>query len=257
MPAPHPHEARVGAPDGARARWRSLAAPGLVALVALALLVSLGNWQMRRLAWKEGLLAQMAARADAAPQEPPARQTWAGLAPQDYEFLRVRLIGRFDHAREALVFQAAGGLAREPGYLVMTPLRLSSGAHVFVNRGFVPQALADPARRAAGQIAGESEVVGLLRSPEPRNAFTPPDEPGKRLWHVRDPLAMAAALGVPDAAPFSLDAQAGDVPGGWPQGGASLRNVANNHLSYALTWYGLALTLAGVFAVFAWRRLRD
>jgi surfeit locus 1 family protein len=243
-------------PASAPARWRSLVAPGLAAVVAFAILVSLGNWQMRRLAWKEGLLAQMATRAAAAPQDAPAPQDWARLAPQDYEFLRVRLRGVFDHGREALLFHPAGGVAREPGYLVLTPLRLPSGAHVFVNRGFAPQSLADPAARAQGRVAGEVEIVGLMRSPEPRGAFTPPDQPDKRLWHARDPAAMAAALGVAQAAPFTIDAEGEAAPGGWPRPEPVLRNVPNNHLSYALTWYGLALTLMGVFAVFAWRRLR-
>jgi surfeit locus 1 family protein len=244
-------------PAAPRARWRGLIAPGLLALAALAILVSLGNWQMRRLAWKEGLIAQWEARAGAPAQEAPAPQDWAALSAQDYEFRRVRLRGAFDHAREALVFHGAGGPAREPGYLVVTPLRLASGAHVLVNRGFAPQALADPARRAQGQVAGETEVVGLMRAPEARNAFTPADEPARRVWHVRDPLAMAQALGLEGAAPFLIDAEGSPAPGGWPlPTPANVRNVPNKHLSYALTWYGLALTLVGVFAVFCWRRLR-
>lgn len=243
-----------------RAPLKSLIAPGLATALALAALVSLGNWQMERLAWKEGILERMEARVHAAPQPLPAMEDWAKLEPLDYEYRRVTAKGVFDHSREARVFHAAGGPMREPGWLVLTPLALSfgssSGAQVIVNRGFVPLAKADPATRPQGQLAGEVQVSGLMRAPEPRNPFTPADQPQKREWHVRDPISIAAHFELKTAAPFLIDADDSSVPVGWPKGGATNFKIANNHFSYAMTWYGLALTLLGVFSVFAWRRLR-
>ena len=236
---------------------RSLIAPGLVAALALAALVSLGNWQMARLDWKEAIVSRMAARIHSAPQPLPPVGEWASLATLDYEYRRVALVGAFDHAKEARVFHAAGGLMREPGWLVLTPLQLASGGQVIVNRGFVPLALADQATRLGGQVAGEVRLSGLMRAPEPRNPFTPADQPQKREWHVRDPIAIAAYFELRDAAPFTIDADEATFPGGWPKGGSTNLKIANNHFSYAMTWYGLALTLLGVFAVFAWRRLRS
>ena len=108
----------------------------------------------------------------------------------------------------------------------------------------------EPARRAAGQIAGEVTVTGLMRPPEKRNTFTPADEPDQNLWFTRDPAALGRALGLTDAAPFSVDADADGNPGGWPKGGATVMTIPNNHLSYALTWFALAATLAGVALAF-------
>ncbi|MDB5570139.1 MAG: SURF1-like protein [Hyphomicrobiales bacterium] len=238
------------------ARWRSLAAPGIASLLAFALMASLGVWQLRRLEWKEAIIARIDARVNAAPAPLPAPDAWASLAPDDYEYRKVRVRGVFDHAREAHVFQAAGARTREPGFLVLTPLVLASGAQVVVNRGFVPQRLEKPQTRAAGQVAGEVDVTGLMRAPEARNLFTPPDQPDKAVFHVRDPASIAQAYGLSRAAPFTIDADETPVPGNWPQGGATTLNIPNKHLAYAWTWFGLAATLLGVFGAFAWRRLK-
>ncbi len=239
-----------------KARWRSLLAPGAASLLAFALMASLGMWQLRRLEWKEGVIARIEARVSAPIAPLPGPETWAQLSPDDYEYRRVNLRGVFDHAREAHVFQAAGARTREPGFLVLTPLRLASGDQVLVNRGFVPQALEKPETRAAGQIAGETLIMGLMRSPEARNLFTPADQPEKKVFHVRDPASIAGAYGLTRTAPFTIDADETPVPGGWPQGGATTLNIPNKHLAYAWTWFGLAATLLGVFAAFAWRRLK-
>lgn len=234
--------------------WQSAAV-----LPAFGLLVGLGVWQMQRLGWKEHLIAQIESRAHAAAVDLPPEPDWGQLAPEDYDYRRVRLRGVFLHDKEALVFRgSADGKAGAggPGYLVLTPLRLAGGASVIVNRGFVPLARKDAATRADGQIAGEVSLTGLMRPPEPRNAFTPADDPAKGQWYTRDPAAVAAAFGLTRVAPFSIDADAQAHAGAGPSGGATVLSVPNNHLSYALTWFGLAATLAGVFGVYVWRRLK-
>ena len=122
-------------------RPRSLIVLGLVCLPALALLVGLGLWQLQRLAWKEALIAEVAARASAAPTEALAEADWAKLKPEDYEYRHVRVTGAYDAAHQALVFRALEkprGHFGGQGYLVMTPLLLPDGASMIVNRGFVP-----------------------------------------------------------------------------------------------------------------------
>ena len=81
------------------------------------------------------------------------------------------------------------------------------------------------------------------------------DAPAKNQWFTRDPTAIATALGIARAAPFTIDADA-DPRAILPRGGATVTRPPNSHLSYALTWFALALTLAGVFAAYAWKRLR-
>jgi surfeit locus 1 family protein len=138
----------------------------------------------------------------------------------------------------------------------MTPLELPSGASVIINRGFVPLGSKDPASRAAGQVAGGVTITGLLRMPEQAGWFAPQNDPARDAWYRRDPAEIARVLKLERAAPFTIDADATPSPGGLPEGGRTRLNFPNDHLGYALTWFGLALALAGVFAAFVWQRLR-
>ena len=228
------------------------------ALIGMGLLSGLGVWQLQRLAWKETVLAQISARRDALPQALPPQKDWAKVNPDDYDYRHVIMRGVFDHARESFLFRASatGAAGEGPGYEVLTPLALDDGGTVIVNRGFAPAELKEPARRAAGQVAGEVTISGLMRRPEARNAFTPADEPDKNLWFTRDPAALAAHWGLQGVAPFSVDADTTPNPGGWPKGGATVMKIPNNHLAYALTWFALAATLAAVTAVFIAKRER-
>jgi surfeit locus 1 family protein len=229
-----------------------------VALIAFAILIALGTWQMRRLAWKEDLLQKIDTRMHAAPVALPPEAQWPTLDPDAYEYRHVTATGVFEHDKEALIFRASGpneGIS-QPGYVVMTPLRLPDGAHVLVARGFVPEEKKDPATRPDGQVAGEVTVTGLLRAPEPRNMFTPADDPAKGLWFTRDPALIARHFGLARPAPFTIDADPTPVPGGWPKAGVTPVNIPNSHLSYALTWYGLAATLAAFCGYLLWRGRR-
>ena len=234
--------------------WRMMLA-SVFALAAFVLLVFLGTWQMRRLAWKEDLIAKIEARVQAPPVALPDEATWGALKADDYEYRHVTLRGTFEHDKELLIFRASGpheGVS-QPGYVVMTPLRLDTGASVLIARGFVTEAFKEATKRPQGQISGPVTLSGVMRAPEPRNAFTPADSPEKGLWYTRDPAAMAAKLGLVRSAPFSIDADATPVPGGWPKAGVTVIAIKNDHLSYALTWYGLALTLLIFVGFMVWR----
>ena len=240
------------------ARGRSLIWLGLLTSLALALLIGLGVWQLQRLAWKENLIAEVSARVAAPAAESPAEADWGKLAPDDYDYRHVSVSGVYEFSRQVLVFRAleqARGRYSGPGYLVLTPLRLAGGAHVIVNRGFVPQD--QKARFAAPTPDAEDQtiVTGLMRPSEPRNWFTPSDDPAHGQWFTRDPAAIAAALKIERAAPFTIDADAG-APGQLPQGGETVLAFPNSHLAYAFTWFGMALALAGVFVAYVVTRFR-
>jgi surfeit locus 1 family protein len=234
------------------ARLRPLLAPAIATILLGGVCVSLGIWQLRRLAWKEGIIATIAARTTAPPQRLPPRSAWAALKPADYEYRRVTFTGTFDHDEETPVFRGGAGGA---GYLILTPLRLDTGGTVLVDRGWVPSERKAKAAHAAGNPTGQVTVTGLMREPEDRNAFTPPDDPAQNTFFTRDPAEIAQHLGLADAAPFTVDADATPNPGGWPRGGATQVDIPNNHFSYAMTWFGLALGLFGVFIVLVWKRL--
>jgi surfeit locus 1 family protein len=247
-------------PENAPRRRPSLLVPALFTLVGLALLIGLGVWQLERKAWKEALIAAITRRMNAAPAALPPPARWAGLDAAHDEFTRVTFRVDFENDREALVF--AGASAFRPdvsgtGYWVFTPARLSDGARVVVNRGFVPEANKDPASRAAGRVAGPVEIVGVLRWPERAGWFTPAGDPAANLWFARDPLAIAAAKGWGNVAPFYVEQEAPTPPGGLPLPGKLVVNLPNNHLQYAITWFGLAAVLAAVFVAFARARRRE
>lgn len=239
--------------------WRSLIAPGLAALAALAILVGLGTWQLQRKAWKENLIQAIESRSHGKPGAILPEADWPNWSADQDEFRRVTVTGAFLHASETPVYGLApmepGGPSAQ-GYYLMTPLRLADGSIVMINRGFVPMALRDPASRLQSQPAGTVTVTGLVRAPEARNAFTPADDPAKNAWFARDPTAIAKARGLSRVAPFYVEADDTPNPGGWPKGGQSRLNLPNDHLQYAITWFGIGLTLIGVFGVFAWRRLK-
>ena len=245
------------APDARSGRLRGLLWPTALTLAMLPILVGLGVWQLQRLAWKESLIASIAeglARAPAPLEQPP--EAWKELGGKEY--WPVSVVGRFRHADERRLFATQGS---EMGWHIYTPLETQGGKILFVNRGFVPDALKDPESRKAGEIEGEVTVRGLVRKPGVRGWFEPDADPVRNVWFWRDLAGMSAALGSEQdrsrVLPFFVDASAEPAnPGGWPKGGVTRLDIPNRHLEYALTWFGLAGTLLAVFAAFAWTRLR-
>ncbi len=239
-------------------RLRPLLIPALFTLISGALLVSLGVWQVHRLAWKENLLATIDARIRSTPQVLPPPAAWSSLKPADYEYRRVALTGTFDNGKETPVF---GSTPYGVGSYIMTPMHLRDGDRdggvVLVNRGYVPPEFKDPATRAAGEPSGVVRVVGLMRAPEHRGLFTPADDPAAGQFFSRDPAVLAARDGLASVAPFTVDADTAANPGGWPRGGTTVVALPNNHLVYALTWFGTALAIFAIFGNYAWRRLRS
>ncbi len=239
-------------------RLHALLIPGLFALAGFAVLLSLGFWQLERRVWKEELIARAETRSRAPVTPLSAESDWSKINAARDEYRRVTVSGSFRHEREALVFTVLSepkGRFAGPGYWVLTPLETAGGAIVIVNRGFVPDDRREVATRREGAIAGPVMVTGLLRMPEPAFWFTPKNEPTRGAWYRRDPAEIAAAFGLARVAPVLIDADATPNPGGLPQGGETLLVFPNNHLGYALTWFGLAAALAGVFSVFAWQQL--
>lgn len=239
-------------------RLRPLLVPGLATLVALAILLGLGAWQLERKAWKEGLIAQIDARAHGEPGEIVPEAQWPEWRAGDDEFRRVRLTGTFLHDKEVAVHGLISGQRGSPvqGFYVFTPMRLASDAVVMVNRGFVPGELRDPARRHEAQPTGEVTITGLVRAPELRGLFMPENRPEQGEWFTRDLAAMARARGLDGVAPFWIDLDPASNPAAWPRPGQTRLAIPNNHLGYALTWFGIALTLVGVFGAWARARLR-
>ena len=223
-------------------RFRPLLLPTLVVIPGLAVLLSLGVWQIDRLHEKQALIAAIEAGL-AAPAVPLDVALKAGNA----EWRHVRLSGHFIHDREQYLF--AQGPSGATGVQVITPLVQANGSVVLVDRGFVPDALRDPSLRATGQVEGDVSLTGIVRQSERPGAFTPAPDRKMRLWFVKDVSAIASAAGVA-AAPVLVEADSAPNPGGWPLGGQTRIDVPNDHLQYAVTWFALALAFLGVYLVY-------
>jgi surfeit locus 1 family protein len=231
-------------------RFRPMLVPTLWLVPGLALLLSLGVWQIDRLHQKEALIASVQAGLAAAPIGLP-EVLRSGVAKSEYR--HVRLSGHFLHDREQYLF--AQGPASAPGVHVITPLVQQNGEAVLIDRGFVPDELRDPQRRKEGQAEGEVVLTGVVRLPQRGGLFTPAPNRQTHLWFARDVAAISQAAGVA-VVPVLVEVDATPNPGGWPLGGQTRVDFPNDHLQYAITWFGLALALLGVYLVYHHSRAR-
>lgn len=238
-------------------RLRPLAAPALATFIALVILVALGFWQLERKAWKDHLVGQIEARAHGEPGAIVPETDWSRWRAAEDEFRRVRLAGAFLHDKEVPVHGLLSGQRGSPvqGFYIFTPLRLAGGATVMVNRGFVPTELRDAAKHA--KPTGEVTVTGLVRAPEERGWFMPENHQDRDAWFTRDLSGMARARSLERVAPFWIDVDPVSNATAWPRPGQTRLAIPNNHLGYALTWFGIAATLVGVLGAWALGRLRE
>jgi surfeit locus 1 family protein len=225
--------------------------PAIAALILLAGLLGLGNWQLDRKVWKEGLIATLGQRLAAAPVALPPPRSWPSLDQATDEFRRVQFRAAVVPGEEALVFTSGSAFRPDitgSGYWVFAPARLADGGVIVIDRGFVPEGRQDKATRTAGEVPAEVEMVGVRRWPEPPAWFMPQPDPGHNLWFVRDPGAIASAKNWGEVAPFFIELESPVPPGGLPFPGPLRVELPNDHLQYAMTWFGLAAVLVVCFA---------
>jgi len=229
--------------------------PTIFSIPAFLIMVGLGVWQLQRMEWKADLIARLQSRMTM----PPLDAQGVAADPKAAEYRKVRLTGSFLHDQELHLL--ARSLNRNVGLQVVTPLKLESGEVVLFNRGWVPERLKDPARRAAGQVAGTVTVEGVVRLSEAdvKSWFVPDNKPERNVWLTMDVATMRRTAGLAEAPALKADqwfvaADAAPNPGGFPIGGQTRVNLPNDHLQYSITWFLLALTLVGVYVAFHWRR---
>ncbi|ARM87300.1 surfeit locus 1 family protein [Rhizobium sp. CIAT894] len=239
--------------DNVAARRRLPLATGILVLIALAILISLGTWQVERLHWKEGLLADIAARQVAAPV-PLAEIEAMAASGGDIEYRKVTATGRYINNKERHFFATWRG---QTGFYVYTPLELADGRTLLVNRGFVPYENKEPEMRMQGQLTDQQTVTGLARSKLPGKPswVVPDNDVAKNIFYWKDLDVMAESVGLDKARviPFFVDADSTPNPAGLPIGGVTQVDLPNDHLQYAFTWYGLAAVLVAVVGI-SWFR---
>ena len=218
----------------------------VVTLPALLVLVGLGTWQLGRLQWKNNLIDSFEARVAAPPVAVPA----GGAAIDPFEFRQLDLTGRFLHDKE--IFLTGRTYEGNAGFHVVTPFELADGRLILINRGWVSEGYKDPAKRAFSRVDGPTTVAGILRKPGQKGYFVPENEPAKGFWFTLVPAEINAHLGLGTVAidSFYADAIRTSAVVTLPIAAKTELNLRNAHLSYALTWYGIALALIGVYIAF-------
>ena len=235
-------------------RLRPALWPTLISLPILVLALSLGVWQMERREWKRDILDRLTTNQAAAPM--PLDDLLRG-DPLRHEYGRVKIAGSFVHDKEFHL--AARSLKNKVGLQVVTPLKTDDGRVVLFDRGWIPSEKKEPSKRAEGQVAGRVELTGIVRRSQIRGRFVPDSVPDKNVWfHVDVPLMrqLAGAPRDPKLDAFFLDADAAPNPGGVPIGGQTRLDIPNDHMQYAITWFLIALALAGVYLAYHWENGR-
>lgn len=235
-------------------RWQNILVSLITGAVFVTLLI-LGNWQVQRLSEKENLLATIEQYLGA-PAAPITEIITAVKNDENIEYRPVTVTGEFDHDKERHFFATHNGYS---GYYVYTPMITDVGI-IFINRGFVPFDLKDANTRLEGQLDGKVTITGLARSmlDEKPSSVVPDNAPDKNQFFWKDLRVMASSTGLdfsdPNLLRFFIDVD--DTPNlaGYPQGGVTLIDLPNNHLQYAVTWYGLAGALCVVVGFFLFRK---
>lgn len=225
-------------------------------VVILAVLVGLGMWQLERKAEKRTLIAALDTRLAAAPVALPPPDQWASLTPGRDEFTRVTFRAARAGGPDAAVFTSGSALRPDVtgiGTWNFAPVHVAAGGeNVVVNFGFVPDGKSPaPATESAPQ-----QLTGYLRFPEVPGWFTPAADVARRVWYARDPHAMAQALHWGAVAPFYIDLEGPAGSGPWPKPGPLEVHLRDQHLQYAITWFGLAAVTLAAYVVWLAGQLR-
>ena len=214
----------------------------LVGVVGTATLIWLGVWQLQRLEWKEGVLTEIAGRLDAPPVALPE-----SVDPLRDRYLPIRVSGQVDDP-DVLVQASLKRVG--PGYRVIAPFTTQDGRRILIDRGFLRAA-----NKTDPRLPLAMTVEGNLHWPDEVDGFTPDPDPSEGLWFARDVSSLAAHLGTE---PVLLVARAtsAEQPGIVPLP-VDMAGISNNHLQYAVTWFGLALVWAVMTGYFLRARLRS
>ncbi len=212
--------------------------PLLLGLLGAGILLALGGWQVSRMAWKAGVLAHIASEI----QRPPVAldPKKGGIARQNY--LSVRVQGKLS-GQEIHVLTSSRLFG--PGFRVIARLE-TGGGPILADLGFLPQS-----NKGRVLLAQNVVITGNILWPDELDSFTPAPDLKANIWFARDLPKMAAYLGTQDilvVARKVTPAINGITP--WPVG---IKNIPNNHMQYAITWFSLALAWLGMTGYWLWR----
>jgi len=236
--------------------------PTIITVIMVAGMIGLGVWQVQRLHWKEGLIAEMHERM----HQPEIDVGLSVIPPENIpnlDYRPGRATGTFDNGHE--FYLNAISINGDGGYDLLTPLTLEDGRVLLVNRGWMPYAKRDQGSGVRDQATGVGDlsvyrpdgpvtVTGILKLPQKEKPTARPDNnAGKNDWYWIDMPAMTAVIGVKELMPYVLEASDAPHDGAWPVGGQTRVELVNHHFQYAITWFWLAFILPFIYFVSNWR----
>lgn len=240
------------------ARKPRVAGFALFTLSLAAAFVALGTWQLQRRTAKHELVAALTERLAEPPVALPPPAQWSALNPARDEFRRVSFTAIYAPLPDAMVYSSGSAVRKDasgPGTWAFLPARLESGEMVVIDAGFVENTMQDRSvedRAVKKLVTGVPvELTGYLRFPEAPGWMTPAENRDKRLWFVRDHLAIATVLGWGAVAPFYVDLEQPAPENGIPRPGPLDVHLKDDHLQYAITWFALAGAVLVAFGVWA------
>ena len=218
---------------------RRIIFPLLLGILGTAVLIGLGVWQLQRLQWKEGILAEIDARMASAPVALPAAPD-----PARDRFLPVTATGSItDEEIDVLVSLKGVG----PGYRIISAFETDDGRRILLDRGFVRDDQKDTPRPPVYGVT----ITGNLHWPDEVDSFTPDADTDRNIWFARDVPAMATALGTePVMIILRTTSEPAPAVSPLPMDSAG---IPNDHLGYAIQWFGLAAVWAGMTGWLLWR----
>ena len=220
--------------------FRPLFWPTFFAIPSLLVLIMLGSWQVQRLYWKTDLLEEYKMRSQ-------AQAVYPAFDDGPIEFQRVAITGQFQH--DDTVYLTGRTYEGNAGFHVITAFQSDKGDVFLVNRGWVSEAYREPEKRAFSMIEGRTTIDGIIRLPQRQGSFVPDNEPERGFWFTMKPDEVADHLDLAEAKQsYYIDiVRDPEAELTLPIAAEMKIDVRNAHLNYAITWYGVALSLVGVY----------
>ena len=215
---------------------RKILFPIIIGLVGVAILSSLGVWQCYRLSWKNEILTNIENKLIAAPVALEEE-----LNEAEDQYLSVVVTGELQ-PQEIHVLTSIKNIG--PGYLVISPLRLPTGKLIMVDMGFIPEK-----EKNVERLQGHIKIIGNLLWPNEIDSFTPQPNIERNIWFGRDLIEMGKYLRSDPILVVARDVNLPQMPIPQPIG----IHISNNHLSYAITWFSLAVVWFGMTILLVYR----
>ena len=223
--------------------FRPLLWPSIFSVIIFTILFSFGTWQVKRLFWKEALIERYTTQSQSNPIKNPSK-----LDSSINEFKSVEFTGSLLHKNEIYITgKTYEGIA---GFHVITPFELNNNKIILINRGWVSEGYRNPEKRKFSLVEGQILIKGIIRYPQKKGYFVPENDGKNGFWFTIKPNEIINFLNLTSNKVINnyyIDALRQGEKLTLPIGVTGKPKLRNQHLSYAVTWYGLALSLLFVY----------